>query len=261
MTYAHNLHKKFIDFEFILSPAKVNICDFIAESKLVCKDIANNYNNLYVAFSGGIDSEFIVRTMASCNITFQVVIVIYNNHIETSNAIKICQELDIKYTLIHITREQFFKTYFKEIFGRGAEGFNTVHLIEAARYINSVNGTAIYGTNFLGQGTDQINNSDLLYFAEWDFYAEMVFPSLKIVHFYLYNPNIIYNSIPFDTNIKIWQDYKYYLFNLSGTNKEYPKLPETDKTLLFSITQKLPKRIKYIKWTKDEIKKIYTIDT
>lgn len=77
MRFNRNYQEPFLDSDMdaYLVPYKASAVDSIVKvSDAVAKDIANSYDNLYVAMSGGIDSEWVAKTFKRNGIPFTPII-------------------------------------------------------------------------------------------------------------------------------------------------------------------------------------------
>jgi len=98
-----------VDFDFKLEPQhKSQIVDLKTAGMNVARDIGNSYDNIYLALSGGIDSEFAAECFLKADIPFTPIIanIKGSNEIDSWFAYRWCKEKNIKPLMIDITVEQ-----------------------------------------------------------------------------------------------------------------------------------------------------------
>lgn len=94
--------------------------DFGKECIATAKKIGSSTTQpIWVLFSGGIDSEVVVRSFLQCEVNFRVAIVQFRNNLnlhDIAHAVVTCQELGIDYKLLDLNLEEFWGSdYFWEL--------------------------------------------------------------------------------------------------------------------------------------------------
>lgn len=198
-----------IDFKIKYNKTKFKKLSFFESAKDSAYKIANNYSNLYVAFSGGLDSDFIVTLLHELKIPFKPIIVNSNyNKLERSYAFFKCKKINLSPIVIDCTEELYFNIYKKDIFSKfNGVGINAVPLLIAGYYCQKNNGTLISGEHII----DDSDSIDLVSINEWDFYQDYIFN--KTIGLLNYTPEIVY-SIVNSYDKTPTQEFKTKLFNL-----------------------------------------------
>lgn len=101
------------EFTIELSPTVISVKSYYEELKNNAMCIRDMFTGtLDLLFSGGIDSEVVLRIYNDLQIPINVYIFKYENNYnykEFNQAIKICESLDSKYTVIDFNLEKFFE--------------------------------------------------------------------------------------------------------------------------------------------------------
>jgi hypothetical protein len=244
------------DFNVTLSPYNFKAKDFNTAVDEACKDIAGNHSDLYLAYSGGLDSEFVLRAFHRNGIKITPVIVCCGNEHENEYAYETCEELGIDYIKVEVTEDAFFKWYASAIRAPfNGIGFNATQLIFAADVVNKRGGTLITGDNILLDGDNYIEDSHYAWMSEWDFYADHNYKDLNIIPFFLYTPDLTYSMLPEEYGF--WNDYKAKLYGIPNRRKLTALYSDDLMYKLNMLIQLLPdsKRTHY--WSKSEILDIF----
>ncbi len=127
------------------------IVPFNQAAKNVALDIAANYSNLFVAMSGGIDSEFVARTFLELGIPFTPIIFKVEdlNELDIWWAFKWCRENSLEPVVIEATGDEWVQrltTISRDFCGRFGAGNGTMSFLYD--YVRSVDGKLITGAGF-----------------------------------------------------------------------------------------------------------------
>ena len=246
------------DFLLTFKPYPFKKMKFEDAVEMSVKEISGTYSNLYLALSGGYDSEFILRAFHRSNVPITPVIVRYGNEVESAWAYKACRELGITPVEITITDNQFVEYFYEKIFKKfNGIGFHATHVLFAAEYVEKQGGTLLTGGHFIGTNHTNISD-DWGSTCEWDFYTHYVYPSVNKIDFYLYNIELIYSMFPDHINGN-WSYYKHKLLGLEYREKVRPVY---STELVERLRKMLGKRedfrhvVEY-EWTKEEFNKIF----
>ena len=130
-------------------PAKIISVNQAAKN--VATDIAYNYNNLYVAMSGGIDSEFVAKTFLELGIPFTPIIFKVEdlNELDIWWAFKWCRENKIEPVVVEASGDEWVQrliTISRDFCGRFGAGNGTLSFLYD--YVRNVNGKLITGGGF-----------------------------------------------------------------------------------------------------------------
>lgn len=220
-------------------------------------DIYSKHKNIYVAMSGGCDSEFVADSFVKANIPFTPVMLVCDN-----------------YTKIH-------KWYVDEWCARNNKTLEVIHINfdmlmsvskKKATAINAVNGLAV-SSSIVGDYVKQkggrlvtgampaywpdpklqlgrnINNTQFsgFYIDEDDFYIEALRPNYHPWAFAYWSPSMLASIInEWDTTISV-EDNKWKLFN----QWPRPKLNGSEMIMQNSAANQLPEYVNKIKWTQE----------
>jgi len=224
--FTSNIAERFTDPG---SPFDVNInlypfkkIDFKSAVKLTIKEIANSYSNLYVALSGGLDSEFVLRAFNQLDISIIPIIVCYGNELENKYAYKVCKELSINPITISVSDNEYLECFTERIYKKfNGVGIHTTQVLFAADYVEKNNGVLITGNHLIGDGNEIISEENYASSNEWDFYVEYTHPSIVHIDLLLYTLEIAHASLP-TSNGNTWKNYKSELYNIKHREKIKP---------------------------------------
>lgn len=220
-----NLADRFInpasDFNIEMTLYPFKEMDFQESADYTCLEIAKDYDNFFIALSGGMDSDFVLRCFHRNKINFIPVIVVCGNEIENQYAYRLCDELKISPIIIKVTEEEFLSFYREHIYEKfNGVGYNSTQALIASQFVEKKNGTLITGNHFMGDGDDMISDNIYLMYNEWDLYTSYCFPNSNNVDFFLYTPEIVYAQMPKE-NIT-WNRHKEKLYEITYRDKMKP---------------------------------------
>lgn len=147
------------ELEAYLSPGTPSqILPWPQAARNVAEDIASNYKNLYVAMSGGIDSEFVAQTFYDLGIKFTPIVfkVADLNELDIWWAFKWCRDHSIEPTVIEEpigTWVARFTEISQKYCGRFGQGSGTMSFI--SDYVREQNGSLVTGGGFLEYFPDE----------------------------------------------------------------------------------------------------------
>jgi hypothetical protein len=141
------------DFECFLRPTgTANIVPIDVATENAIKDIYETYNKkIYLAISGGVDSEYVADILLRLKIKFVPIIVKLNkeNSIDTWWAIRWCRQNNVEPYIINIDENQYVDVMIanaKKYCSIMTAGSVTVHFI--LKYVNEQNGILLTGMGF-----------------------------------------------------------------------------------------------------------------
>jgi hypothetical protein len=218
----------------------------------VAKELQNLNKKIFVSFSGGYDSEFIVRKLHSLKIEFIPIIVHLETHSsEREYAYKTLRELNIKAKVLKLSNYEYFNLYVNFIHKKFNSFESSPIPIFLMNYVNDENGILIDGTGIGGMNClplhtvnsttgpkqfeneiiNQINENiinynfvsqQIYYLREQESYWSYLYPNSFYI-FFMQNPQIVVSML--DSILlsdKTWNDYKERIFQLTWR----PKLRE-----------------------------------
>lgn len=253
----------FADDKLLMEPckdfdAKFNLYEFREKSfddavDEACKEISEKYDNLFLAYSGGMDSEFVLRAFHRNGIKITPLIVCCGNEYENEYAYETCEELGIEYIKIEVTEEVFLNWWYSCIKKKfNGTGINSVQLLFAAEVATQRKGTLITGEHLLGQGDEIIEEENFSFSCEWDFYTDHNFKDLNIIPFFLYTPELTYSMFPLEEN-GFWNDYKSKLYKIPSRRKITPIYSDDLLYKINTIIKLIPDMKRTKVWSKTEI--------
>jgi len=179
-------------------------------------------DHVFLAFSGGVDSEFVFKLFCEQNVNFTPIIVIAGDSLETQRAISLCQKHDKTPVILRLTEKEYLDVFIEKIYKRyNGIGLYAVPQIIASEYAN---GNVVFAEHCIGDdGTVE--------FAEWDFYA-------KGIPFFLYNMDILYHVmkgyVKYDDSYK----FKCTLFDIQHRHKQRLNLSRNALMLYHKLLDK-----------------------
>jgi hypothetical protein len=225
----HNLKQRSLDnrvpfnLEFNFYPFAVG--SFEEESKKVCKELYDRYgNNLYLSFSGGSDSEFILKTFSELDIPITPVIVscTYNQE-DIKAGINYCKQHNLKPEIIHIDKD-FLELCYEKVHNTGFYsliGFTPLFVYDEVSKIG--------GKIVSGQGEPlpiTIRNKETHFgssvdFFEFEFYMDAYAKDEQPGAFFSYNQEIFYSYLKeLDCSLNL-DDAKCQLYKIENRKKTY----------------------------------------
>lgn len=244
------------DFQVNIFPYDFKELSFSEASDYACNEIYKEYKNLYLALSGGLDSEYVLRAFVRNNIPIQPIIVCCGNEEENHYAHLLCNELNISPIVINVSEKKFLEYYIKLIANNlGGVGYNITQVLFAAEYSMSNNGMLITGDNFLGDGVDLISDQKYALVGEWQFYTEAL--NMPNIDFFLYTPELAYSMMPkvYDK----WNVYKSKLYCLTYRDKIRAKYSRLTIKILNHVSTPLCTKQYIATWSKDEFLDLFKI--
>jgi tRNA(Ile)-lysidine synthase TilS/MesJ len=101
-----------IDFKVFFDPQPYEDMSFNHATKSVAYMIAEKYPKLFIAYSGGMDSEFVFHLFRKLKIEFTPIIVSStSNTLETAYAFHECRKHDIKPIVVEKTDNEILKIF------------------------------------------------------------------------------------------------------------------------------------------------------
>jgi hypothetical protein len=198
-----------------ITPYEFQEVDFITACKNAANDL-KHYGKLYLAFSGGADSELVLRIFHLENVDFVPIIVVtpYNTE-ELKWAFKVCDELNMTPKIIEVGEKEFIKLYKDIVYPL----FNWEYVFSyvCAKIAYDEGRKFVRGVNIIGGDRNGVVYPGVY---EFDFYSDIYFGEDFEIPFHLYSLEIVYKTIEFIKD----QDEGTFKSQLYGT--EYrPKMP------------------------------------
>lgn len=212
-----------LDFQIKLCPYESNNLSFKQNSILVANEIIDKYGKIYLAYSGGLDSEYVLRLFTECNLPITPIILNTPfNQSELLYAKKYCGENDIKCEVITLSKNEFIDSLKRRTLDRGFFSLlGGIPLLLCDELVSS-GGKLLtgYGDPFTiisGNNKPQRMNS-MLEFSEWDYYLD-VYDGTHPSGFLTYDISLFLSmirEISYETDV---QTAKATLYNLTRRQK------------------------------------------
>jgi hypothetical protein len=250
----------FSDCTIEINPYSFQKVEFSEAVKNSAKQISEDYSNLYLGLSGGLDSEYALRIFHKLGIPIIPVIGSYCNEEETFYAYNVCKELNIEPVVININEKEFEDCYYNEIFLKlNGIGLNTTQVYFVAEYVKNNNGVLVTADHIIGDGDEIISKDACAYANEWDFYISSLFPDLVNVDLFMYTPQCVYSMIPHkDEHFTwTWNYYKSQLYNIEYRKKIKPLYDEKFLQMYRRLFFRKKTPIRSFQWSQDELNNIF----
>lgn len=137
------------DFEITLAPKeKSKIISFSDAADNVAVDIANNFTNIYLAMSGGIDSEYVAEVFKKLNISFTPIIFELEdlNYLDIWHAHRWCEINEIKPEVVKFNLKEYTEVILKNLkdfYTRTPGGTSVLRIL--SDYVKNKNGVLVTG--------------------------------------------------------------------------------------------------------------------
>jgi hypothetical protein len=236
--FISNISERFTNpgssFNVTINPYPFKKIDFKSAVKLTVEEIANSYSNLYVALSGGLDSEFVLRAFNELNIPIIPIIVCHGNELENKYAYNVCKELSIDPITISVSGDEYIECFTERIYKKfNGVGIHTTQVLFAADYVKKNNGVLVTGNHLIGSGDEIISEENYASINEWDFYIDYTHPSMVHIDLLLYTLEIACASLP-TSNGDTWKHYRSELYNIKDREKIKPTYT---KDIIFKLQE------------------------
>lgn len=211
-----------------LKDVKIENIKFEDACNMTAYQIKKDYSDkkIYISFSGGMDSENIIRVFHRNNIEFYPIIVVCNdNRQELKYAFKTCFELKLKPIILKMSDKHLQEIVFIDILNKlkGVGIYSAQHIF-ASRYVNYQKGILVNGAEMLVNTEGTIFNIPIgLLDVEIYTYALLSNTSISIP-FYFYTPQIFYSYVRSidETSNETIQQFKSTLYNIENRIKYRP---------------------------------------
>lgn len=181
----------YCDFDFQITPYKFTPKPFLESCREQALTLSKKYDNLYVTYSGGLDSELVLKVFHEQNLPITPILVEtpYNQE-ESTWAKDFCNERNIKLEILSYTSNQFIDELKKRTIDIGLPillgGLPNI----VADYVKDRSGYLLtgYGDPF------SPNRNAPLEFSEWDYYLS-VYDDYHPAAFFNYSLEVLYSMV------------------------------------------------------------------
>lgn len=212
------------EFKIEIKPYQFTTTNFIENSKRLAYKLVDKYDNLYISYSGGLDSEFVLKTFVDNKLPITPVLLSTSfNQIELKYALEFCTQLNITPEIISFNDNNFIDQLYKKTHKRNMFSLQGgVPLVVA----DHIDGKLITGCGeplwTVRQHERMIDCIDYpnLEFCEWDFYLDY-YDESHPSGFFTYDISVLYSMIKeVDYNLS-FNDAKVKLYNLRNRPKMF----------------------------------------
>lgn len=211
------------DFSIEITPYVFNKKTFEEASRGTALEIYNKYDNLYLCYSGGLDSEYVLKVFKELGLKITPIILSTPfNKLEYEYAIKYCKNNNIRYEVIEYSKRDIVYKLYEKTTKQGLYSLLGGIPLILCDYVNQVGGKLLtgYGEPFTTIPGEQPNHriSETLEFCEWDYYLDL-YDSSHPSGFFTYDISIFHSlirDIRYDTATQI---AKYELYKLEPRRK------------------------------------------
>ena len=213
------------DFSINFKPIGFQKLSVIEAADYTAKLISETYQNLWLSFSGGYDSEFVANTLKRNNIKFTPVIWRDALHNESDYALFWCRKNNIDPLIIN---RNFLNNKNKKVLELISSKVQNNSMLAAIPVELAILAEKHNANLITGTGECFCNNhyplvmSDQTEFAEQDWFVEILFPEKHPGAFFTYTPEMLYSIITnIDTSLPT-QEAKAKLYDLEFRPKLRP---------------------------------------
>jgi len=201
-----------LSYHVRLRPYPFREMSFQDAADFTAKRIYENHGKIYVALSGGADSDFVVRVFHRNKIPFEVIIVkTSGNFKELQYAFKTCKELNITPIIIEIDDAKYLKIYYENVIKKLlGYGLYAIPSVVACEYARDNGGVLVIGEHMIeGEKADKDGKVRIRpAMNEWDSYNEALVGKEYNIPFFLYTLEIAYamlTAIDDTKPIDVWK--------------------------------------------------------
>lgn len=218
---------KRINFKVGLNPYKMSRpISFYFSAVEAAVELKNKHDKIFIAYSGGLDSQFLVNLFHENKIPFTPILVrTTGNQQELQHAVVHCKHLNIEPVVLTLSNEEHILLWYNMVFKKyGLKGMYTSPSLKAAVYAEQQGGVLVEGC---GEPISSIYNNfeTTLYVNEFDF-AVNIAEGLQLDHpgsFFMYNQEVFYSyMVEVNRNLE-FQDAKAALYQIKSRDKIRPR--------------------------------------
>lgn len=138
------------NFKVYLRPYQFKSLDFHSAAKMTAELLYARHKKIYLAYSGGLDSEFILKTFLDNGIPITPVIVLTpHNHIESCYAFRFCRKYSLTPVVLEYTEKQLLEAIYHIILSKVNHFSPTcacfIHMLLVMKYAEENGGVMLCG--------------------------------------------------------------------------------------------------------------------
>ncbi len=209
--------KNLCPFTMTINPYSFEIDSFKNNSKRVAKEICETHKDVYVFYSGGMDSEYVLKVFLDEKLPVTPVLIVTPfNMEELSYAVKFCKNKNIKPFIIEYDSYKMYRIMSYKCFEKGYFSFIAALHLDACDIISDRGGTVVtgYGEPFIGPfGLPEAKNIKRVNFMEGDYYIEY-HPGNHVGSFFTYDLSLHFSMLNDITLVGNLQNSKSNLYEV-----------------------------------------------
>jgi hypothetical protein len=174
---------------------------------------------LFVALSGGADSEYMIRMFHAAGVRFTPIVTQTRaNYYELQYAVRLSQELKLHPIVIPL-EDSDIENYFKEVIYKQlhSKSLNSAYALIATAKVNAVNGVIITGDNLISDNGHLVSDA-------FEYFADVLYKDN--VGFYYYTQELCYAMVKEMKEGESCPDFKARVYGTVWRPKFYPMYSE-----------------------------------
>jgi hypothetical protein len=165
------------DFEIQMAPYDFNPDSFMNQAKRVAHELAEKHDKIYVCYSGGLDSEFVLKTFCDEGLPITPVLIdTPYNQMESEWAYNFCKEKGVKPEVLSFSKNDILDRLKEKTIDRNLFSLLGGLPLIVCDEVNKQSGKLItgYGDPFIVQSGNNMDETvkNKLQFCEWDYYLD-----------------------------------------------------------------------------------------
>lgn len=187
-------HDSHNEFELSLNSPAVFEFPFQVAANYTAKKIAEQHKNIYVALSGGLDSEFVASVFLRNGIAFTPVVIATNAGNDHFYALQWCADNQITPMIVNINRDDI--DYVKFCHARMRQlritSVSNLMVCYAAQRVADLGGTLVTGDPTIPRLTTEFDEAigDVFKTYWFEFLLGIVYPGQHVGGFFFYTPEM-----------------------------------------------------------------------
>jgi hypothetical protein len=229
----HNLYSRLdnpnIDFQIYIKPYSFQEQTFEAASKDVVQKLCELNKKIFVSLSGGMDSEYVMKSFLKSNAyAVPIIVKTEGNLYESSYAFHFCKQNNLQPIVLEKSNIEILKIFNDDIVRKiNGVGINSVPALISGRYAQDHNGILIRGEHLIEDDVDWNTDIKGISSNEYDFYNDVLIEKNNTYYFFLHTINIVNAMIKEIQSEETAQEYKFRLYQVPFRPKFsyfYPRL-------------------------------------
>lgn len=212
------------EFQVTITPYEFTTINFIENSKRLAHKLAEQYDNLYIAYSGGMDSEFVLKTFLENKLPITPVIASTSfNQIELAYALDFCKQHNINPKIISFTDNEFIEKLHNKTHKRNMFALLGGLPLVLADLIDGKLLTGLFDPFWVVRHYEQMSAAKEypnLEFCEYDFYLDC-YDSSHPSGFFAYDISVFYSMIKEADYSLSFNEAKSKLYNVKPRTKMF----------------------------------------